>query len=219
MATHMISTIEANANIPDLQDDFAASTIICEPSTPRSKRGKQSTPSFTPPSNLIIKTPRSRIPTPKAKQRQQEKKGKSALLKEGSQKTRPNKPKKQTVNRPPSGPRFKRIAAKAPKASHTVPRRSSSVSSMSSARRQPRSGARSGPHDGGEETQVWRHIHSQLQQLRDAESRAKVLRDEIVELESKIKGKLTAKESKKTYVYVKVSTNGYQNHVRKTLTL
>lgn len=64
--------------------------------------------------------------------------------------------------------------------------------SMSSARRQPRSNARAGPHDSGEEQQMWKRLFPQVQQLGAAEVRAKQLKDQIVDLEFKMKEKLTA---------------------------
>jgi len=67
---------------------------------------------------------------------------------------------------------------------------------MSSARRQPRSGARAGIHDSGEEQQMWKQLYPQVQQLGAAEVKAKELKDQIVELESKMKAKLVADLSK-----------------------
>jgi hypothetical protein len=69
--------------------------------------------------------------------------------------------------------------------------------SMSSQRiRQPRSGARGGAHEAGEEAQMWRQILPQVLQIGNAEARAKELKDQIIELEIKMKEKLNAGGSK-----------------------
>lgn len=187
--------MKADTNAPVPEDGVAVSDLAPSPLTPEPEHPIRSTPSITPPSNLIIQRPRNRFPSPKIREQQQQ------LIESASPKGKLLK--KRLINlKKQASPKLKAklscvtVPSKTPSASFFVPRRSCSSSAMSSARRQPRSGARSGPHDGGEETQVWRHIHSQLQQLRDAESRAKVLRDNIVELESKMKAKLTAGESK-----------------------
>lgn len=73
---------------------------------------------------------------------------------------------------------------------HTLGR--TTANSMSSARRQPRSGARAGPHDSGEEQQMWKQLYPQVHQIGAAEVRAKELKDQIVELEFKMKEKLNA---------------------------
>lgn len=70
---------------------------------------------------------------------------------------------------------------------------------MSTARRQPRSGGRAGPHDSGEETQMWKQSFPQIQQLGVAEAKAKLLRDRIVDLEIRMQERLVANESKSTH--------------------
>ena len=61
-------------------------------------------------------------------------------------------------------------------------------SNMSSQRsRAPRGGVRGGPHESGEEAQLWAEIREQLEKIKKHEDRAKDLSTQIFSMETRMK--------------------------------
>jgi hypothetical protein len=72
-----------------------------------------------------------------------------------------------------------------------------SPSDMASQRsRAPRGGARGGAHESGEEAQLWAEIREQLEKIKKHEDRAKDLRAQIFDMETKLKSQQDSEISK-----------------------
>jgi SAGA-associated factor 29 len=62
--------------------------------------------------------------------------------------------------------------------------------------RAPRGGARGGAHESGEEAQLWAEIREQLEKIKKHEDRAKDLRAQIFDMETKLKSQQDSEISK-----------------------